>query len=74
MDQIIKISTFVVNSFIHIWPYLLISIPLAVIVNLSGASKLINKGLSKNPFIAILLATAIGAISPFCSCGVIPVI
>lgn len=74
MEELIKISTFVLNSFLHIWPYLLITIPLSVIVQLSGASKYIRKAFSKNPVISILLATSIGAVSPFCSCGVIPVI
>lgn len=74
MEQILKIATFILNSFIHIWPYLLVTIPLSVIVQLSGWSKYISKALSKNPVVSIILATAIGAVSPFCSCGVIPVI
>ncbi|HEX2395495.1 MAG TPA: permease [Bacteroidales bacterium] len=74
MDHIYQILEFIVKSFIHIWPYLLISIPLAVFVNLSGASRYISKALSQKPIISVFLATAIGAISPFCSCGVIPVI
>ncbi len=74
MEQIIKIATFILDSFVHIWPYLLISIPLAVLVQVSGAAKFINKALGKKPIVAILLATIVGALSPFCSCGVIPVI
>lgn len=74
MEQIFKIFAFMLSSFVHIWPYLLISIPLAVAVKYFGAARNINKLLSKNPFVSIILATAIGAISPFCSCGVIPVI
>jgi uncharacterized protein len=74
MDQILKIADFIIKSFIHIWPYLLVTIPLAVAINLSGASKYINKALSKKPLVSILLATIVGAFSPFCSCGVIPVI
>ena len=74
MEEILKISGFIIKSFIHIWPYLLITIPLAVAVNLSGAAKHIHKALNKNPVVSIILATALGAFSPFCSCGVIPVI
>jgi uncharacterized membrane protein YraQ (UPF0718 family) len=74
MDQILKIAEFILKSFIHIWPYLLVTIPLAVVINLSGASKYINKALSRKPMVSIFLATVIGAFSPFCSCGVIPVI
>lgn len=62
------------ESFIHIWPYLLITIPLAVLVKQTGAARMIHKVLSKKPLVSVLLATLIGALSPFCSCGVIPVI
>jgi uncharacterized protein len=74
MDQVVKIAEFIIKSFIHIWPYLLVTIPLAVVINLSGASKYINSAFSKKPMVSILLATIVGAFSPFCSCGVIPVI
>lgn len=73
-DQIFTIVNFIVAAFLHIWPYLLITIPLAVAVNMSGASRYINRAFQARPMIAILLATAVGAFSPFCSCGVIPVI
>jgi uncharacterized membrane protein YraQ (UPF0718 family) len=74
MEQIIKISEFILKSCIHIWPYLLVTIPLAVVINLSGASKYISRAFGKNPLLSVLLATIVGAFSPFCSCGVIPVI
>lgn len=74
MDEIIKIGEFILFSFIHIWPYLFISIPLAVIVKISGAAHFIHTALSKKPVVSILLATIVGAFSPFCSCGVIPII
>jgi uncharacterized membrane protein YraQ (UPF0718 family) len=74
MEQLIRISEFILNSFLHIWPYLLVTIPLAVIINLSGLSKNIGRIFGKNPLLSVFLATAVGAFSPFCSCGVIPVI
>ena len=74
MEQVLNITGLIIDSFVHIWPYLLITIPLAVAVKLTGAAKYINKSLTKNPMTSILLATVIGAFSPFCSCGVIPVI
>lgn len=74
MKHIYEIAAFVFNSFLHIWPYLLITIPLAVMVKVTGAAKHINKVLKMRPMLAIILATLVGAFSPFCSCGVIPVI
>ncbi|MBT3189504.1 MAG: hypothetical protein HN736_09550 [Anaerolineae bacterium] len=74
LDQLIIIIDYVVDSFIHIWPYLLVTIPIAVAVNMSGASNYISKAFSARPIVSIFLATFVGAFSPFCSCGVIPVV
>ena len=68
------IANFIIDAFVHIWPYLLVTIPLAVAVRMSGASKYINDAFKTRPMVAIFLATFVGAFSPFCSCGVIPVI
>lgn len=74
MEQVNYILNFMVKSFIHVWPYLLITIPLAVWVNLSDFSRHFKTLMSQSPWLSILLATVVGAFSPFCSCGVIPVI
>ncbi len=62
------------SSFLHILPYLALSIPLAVLLKRTGAADKIRKGLSANPYMAVFMATLVGALSPFCSCGVIPII
>jgi uncharacterized membrane protein YraQ (UPF0718 family) len=72
--EIMQIVDFMIDAFVHIWPYLVITIPIAVAVNMSGASKHIKRAFDAGPMAAILLATVVGAFSPFCSCGVIPVI
>lgn len=74
MEQFAQILQLTLESLIQIWPYVIITIPISVIVNVSGASKYISKALNKNVFLSILLATLVGAFSPFCSCGVIPLI
>lgn len=73
-NEILKIAEIMVTHIITLWPYLVITIPLAVAVNITGASKYINKALTKRPLTAIVMATVVGAFSPFCSCGVIPLI
>ena len=71
---ILDISEFIIDAFLHIWPYLIVTIPLAVAVQMSGASRYIKRAFETRPLTAVLLATIVGAFSPFCSCGVIPVI
>jgi uncharacterized protein len=72
--ELLRIVEFIWKSIIHVWPYLLISVPIAVTVRMSGASKYIGKVFNKKPMVSILLATIVGAFSPFCSCSVIPII
>lgn len=74
IEPVLKIGQFIIEAFRHIWPYVVVTVPLAVAVQMSGASKYIRRAFNTRPLIAILLATLVGAFSPFCSCGVIPVI
>lgn len=69
-----RIASFVLEALGRAWPYLLLTIPLAVAVNISGAGAKLGKVLGKSPVIGVLIATAFGAVSPLCSCTVIPVI
>jgi uncharacterized membrane protein YraQ (UPF0718 family) len=73
-QELIAIEQFMLDAFLSIWPYLLVTIPLAVAVQMSGASRYIQRAFQARPVVAIFLATAVGAFSPFCSCGVIPII
>jgi uncharacterized membrane protein YraQ (UPF0718 family) len=72
--EMLWILDFVGRAFLHILPFLALSVPLAVLLKRSGAAKRIEGTLRRNPVVSVLLATLIGAVSPFCSCGVVPVV
>ena len=55
-------------------PWLLVSIGLAAYAGATGADNLIARAFTGSPVLMILLAAAFGGLSPFCSCGVIPLI
>ncbi len=74
INHILSIAQYIYESFLHTWPYLLITIPIAVAVKMSGASKYIHRAFTAQPVMAIILATIVGAFSPLCSCSVIPVV
>jgi uncharacterized membrane protein YraQ (UPF0718 family) len=59
------------QGFARLLPYVLLTIPIAVAVQMSGAAKHIRKAFAARPVPAIILATIVGAFSPFCSCGVV---
>lgn len=55
-------------------PFLLASVAMAAWAQASGADAVIARAFTGNPARMILMAALIGALSPFCSCGVIPII
>lgn len=55
-------------------PYLILSIAIAAWANATGADNLIAKAFTGAPILMIGLGALAGGISPFCSCGVIPLI
>ena len=55
-------------------PYLLLSIGVAAYASASDADGLVAKAFTGAPIVMIFVAAAFGGLSPFCSCGVIPLI
>ena len=74
MNDLTMIFQFVWQAIWHALPYFLISIFLAVLVNQLKLEGTIRRVFDNRIGIAIVLATVVGAFSPFCSCTVIPVI
>ena len=54
--------------------FLLLSVGLTAYAKASGVDNLISRAFSGPPLLAVVSAALMGALSPFCSCGVIPII
>ena len=65
---------FTASNLWSIFPFLLLSATVAGYLEAAGADRLIGKVFSDRVFLAIAAAAVFGALSPFCSCGVIPLI
>jgi uncharacterized membrane protein YraQ (UPF0718 family) len=65
---------FTSQSLWEMLPFFAIAIAIAAGAKATGADSLIAAAFSGHPVRATLLAALVGAISPFCSCGVIPLI
>lgn len=65
---------FTLANLAGIAPYLLSSIALAAYAKASGADNLIARAFTGRETTMILFAALMGGLSPFCSCGVIPLI
>lgn len=66
--------TFVANALVSTGPYLILSIAIAAWAVATGADNLIARAFTGSPVLMIFLAALAGGLSPFCSCGVIPLI
>ena len=72
-----QLPTSLVFTLEAVWemlPFFAIAIAIAAYAKATSADLLIAKAFSGNPVRATVLAAVVGAISPFCSCGVIPLI
>lgn len=65
---------FMLNALLGVAPFLLLSIAIAAYAGASGADHLIAKAFQGRMPVMIVMATIVGAFSPFCSCGVVPLI
>ncbi|HJV79969.1 permease [Noviherbaspirillum sp.] len=62
------------HSLLEIAPWIAISVLVAAYAKASKADALIARAFTGHPARMITLASLLGALSPFCSCGVVPVI
>lgn len=67
-------AAFTVRNLVEVAPYLVLSIAIAAYAGATGADGLVARAFTGAPAAMILLAAAAGGLSPFCSCGVIPLI
>ncbi|MEX2518114.1 MAG: permease [Paracoccaceae bacterium] len=65
---------FALTNLADVAPFLLLSVGVAAWAGATGADRLIAKAFTGSAPVMILLAALAGALSPFCSCGVIPLI
>jgi len=72
--QAVASARFTLDSFFGILPFLAASVVLAAWLKAAGADRLIGARVSESVVFAIVAAAAFGAFSPFCSCGVVPLI
>lgn len=73
-DQAPKTLRDVGGSLAHIAPYLLLAVGAAAYASASRADTLIARAFQGKTALMVVLASLFGALSPFCSCGVIPII
>lgn len=72
--QAVASAAFTAKQQWSVLPFFAISIALAAYAKASGAENLIARAFAGRTEAMIIFASLMGALSPFCSCGVIPII
>ena len=72
--QLATSLAFTLNSAVNIAPVLLLSAAAAAWIVAAGAERVIAQAFSGHPARMVTMGALVGALSPFCSCGVIPII
>src|SRR5690554_6388173 len=67
-------ASFAAQNLLNVAPFLTLSVGIAAYAGATGADGLIARAFTGAPAIMILIAAGVGGLSPFCSCGVIPLI
>lgn len=73
-SQLLPSLLFTASSLWEMLPFFVLAILFAAYATATNASSLIAQVFTGSPIKATILAAFIGALSPFCSCGVIPLI
>jgi len=73
-SHLLESVRFTVVNLWSIAPFLLLSASVAGYLEAASADRMIGKVFSERVVLAIVSAAVFGALSPFCSCGVIPLI
>ncbi|MDV7340630.1 permease [Terasakiella sp. A23] len=73
-QQVVPSFEFTLNALIGIAPFILASVIFAAYASASGLDGQVARVFSGSPWRSIMLAALFGALSPFCSCGVVPII
>jgi uncharacterized protein len=73
-NQALESLFFIGQALFYISPFFILAILFAAYAKASGADQLIARAFSGKTAAAIIAGSLAGALSPFCSCGVIPVI
>lgn len=73
-DQAVDSIVFTAGALLDVSIFLLLSVGVAAYAKASGSDRLIAKAFSGRTGPMIVAASLMGALSPFCSCGVIPLI
>jgi uncharacterized membrane protein YraQ (UPF0718 family) len=74
LAETVAVARFAAEQTVRVLPVFLLSVGLGVLIRQLRMDAMIRRAFDARVGLAIVLATAVGAFSPFCSCTVIPIV
>lgn len=73
-QSFLQLNTIFISILIEAIPFVLIGVFISGIIQMFVTEEMIAKIIPKNRFLAVLLATIVGALFPACECGIVPIV
>lgn len=69
MDYLLRVASDVLSTFVHNWPFLLLSVVAAAALTVYVGTDRLAAALSRHVALSVVAAVALATLTPFCSCG-----
>ena len=69
MDYLLRVASDVLSTFVHNWPFLLLSVVAAAALTVYVGTDRLAGALSRHVALSVVAAVALATLTPFCSCG-----
>jgi uncharacterized protein len=70
----LQLNSIFISILIESLPFVIIGVFIAGIIQMFVTEEKVAKIMPKNPFLAVLFATFLGALFPACECGIVPIV
>ncbi|MGG3888846.1 permease [Metabacillus fastidiosus] len=74
MQSFLQLNTIFISILIEAIPFVLLGVFISGFIQMFITEEMIAKIIPKNRFLAVLLATIVGALFPACECGIVPIV
>lgn len=73
-QSFLQLNTIFISILIEAIPFVLIGVLIAGVIQIFVTEEMLAKVMPKNPFLAVIYGTLLGALFPACECGIVPIV
>jgi uncharacterized protein len=73
-ESFLQMNTIFISILIEALPFVILGVIIAGIIQMFVSEEMVAKIIPKNPLLAVLFASFLGALFPACECGIVPIV